>query len=294
MLRVRGNARKMVRVGLQPALALVAPRRKRISAMVRIYNEEEWLYQSIHSIADSVDQIVLIDNLSDDATPEIITNLERELPGKIKSLKYPFRIARVGAEQQELLRSTTRSPRFLSTYYNWCMNHCDYEYILKWDGDMVALSCMSQALYRFRTTPKYILTFGGINVHPFEDVSIEDGTIVPKAAPYWDGVTKQYIDNEVRVFPKRFAHYYNDWVWEGLGTPYDQKRFVLPWPNKTYLHLPLRKRNPFANHSASSFHADILAAIRPGSPLTLEAIEILRRCVGPVSADFARVGNRHD
>ncbi len=42
---------------------------KQISAMMRVKNEEEFLAASVLSIADFVDEIVIIDNLSTDNTP---------------------------------------------------------------------------------------------------------------------------------------------------------------------------------------------------------------------------------
>ncbi len=46
-----------------------------ISAMERVRNETEFLYPAVESIADAVDEIVLVDNLSSHATPAIIERL---------------------------------------------------------------------------------------------------------------------------------------------------------------------------------------------------------------------------
>src|SRR5208282_2632090 len=70
-------------------------RRKRISAMMRVKNEEAFLRASAESILPLVDEIVIIDNDSTDATPRIARDLARSHPGKIRVCHYPHAVARV-------------------------------------------------------------------------------------------------------------------------------------------------------------------------------------------------------
>src|SRR5262245_30331261 len=93
---------------------------KQVSAMVRVRNEEEFLYASVKSIVDCVDEIVIVDNLSTDRTPLIIGALRGEHPDKVVSYRYPYDIRRVGRENWEMtLRPNGRlSPHLLGNYYN--------------------------------------------------------------------------------------------------------------------------------------------------------------------------------
>src|ERR1700722_12877493 len=110
-------------------------RRKRISVMMRIKNEEAFLRASVESILPLVDEVVIIDNNSTDATPLIAQELAQSYPGKIKVCQYNHVIARVGSENQALAstRAGRKSPQLLANYYNWCMRQCRMNYILKWD-----------------------------------------------------------------------------------------------------------------------------------------------------------------
>jgi hypothetical protein len=67
--------------------------------MVRVKNEEEFLFASI---ADHVDEVVIVDNGSSDGTPAVIEALCGRYRGKISRHSYPFEIRKVGRENWEL------------------------------------------------------------------------------------------------------------------------------------------------------------------------------------------------
>ena len=123
---------RLRRAVLQTA-ALARP--KRISAMVRVKNEEEFLAAAVRSIVDSVEEVVVVDNGSTDATPAVIASLRADYPRTIVSHRYPYEIARVGSETWELLAASAgASPHLSGTYYNWCLRRCTQPYVLKWDA----------------------------------------------------------------------------------------------------------------------------------------------------------------
>ena len=103
------NARRLRKV-LASRIAkplVIAPlaagfRRKRISAMMRVKNEEAFLRASVESILPMVDEIVIIDNDSSDATPRVASDLARAWPDKVRIFSYPHQIAKVGSENQAL------------------------------------------------------------------------------------------------------------------------------------------------------------------------------------------------
>lgn len=141
---------------------------KQVSAMIRVKDEEEFLYPSVKSIADYVEEIVLIDNGSADRTPSVMESLRREYPHEVVCYQYNYEVRRQGWESWELaLRSEgCSSPHLLASFYNWCLRQYTKPYILKWDGDMIATEGFSQSMADWRKSRKVVMTFKGVNVHP--------------------------------------------------------------------------------------------------------------------------------
>jgi glycosyltransferase involved in cell wall biosynthesis len=259
---------------------------KSISAMVRVKNEEEWLYQSVRSIVNEVDEVVLIDNLSTDATPDIIRRLVAEHPGKVTAFAYPHTIARQGREHIELAASKEgrRSPRLLPNFYNWCMGQCTKAYILKWDGDMIATPEFHDALLAFRNARQQVLWFPGLNVHPSRECAVKDVPPPLTPQPGMQGRIPSIADSEPRLFWRRFAAYSSHWFCEGLSSPYDQPPFRLVWPDPAYLHMALCRTVPFGNSSPNGeTHAALLASVVPGEPLKPSHLGALARWQGAVT-----------
>jgi cellulose synthase/poly-beta-1,6-N-acetylglucosamine synthase-like glycosyltransferase len=214
---------------------------KRISAMMRVKDEEEFVRASACSIIDVVDELVIIDNNSSDATPDIIAALVAEYPGKVRSLRYPHVVARYGDENRELAatREGRRSPRLLANFYNWSMAQCTYEFILKWDGDTIATDAFRKAVADFRVSPKQALWVTGLNLHA-------DGMHLVR------GIPREPL--EPRLVYRRFARYTNYMGYcEGLESPYIRRfmqysEFV---DQPSYLHMKYRKRNRYVHMSAN-------------------------------------------
>jgi hypothetical protein len=266
--------------------------------MVRVRNEEEFLRASVESIVDLVDEVVLVDNLSTDATPSIIEALVREHPGKVVSCRYPFPVRRVGSETWDLAtsRSGRRSPHLSATYYNWCLTRCAKPYVLKWDGDMIATSVLARSLAAWRGSSKPVLMIHGANLHPdlehllaarSSDRERLLATLELKRMPRW--VTSLTHDaSEPRLFPRRFARYDTQLGWtQKLESPYCDARFAAELRHvvdePSFLHLKFVKYDPLSNYSA-----DLARVIREnmdvGAPLDAEAREIVHRLVRPAAS----------
>jgi glycosyltransferase involved in cell wall biosynthesis len=210
--------------------------------MVRVRNEEEFLLPSLESIVDEVDQIVVVDNMSEDATGQLARQFQSRHPSRVKVLEYPHRIALPGSETSKLAgsRRGRRSPNNLAVFYDWCVAACSGPYILKWDGDMVATGEFARSLREFRTRADVqSLWFSGVNVHPDLVHSLSDSDF-----------SRRIADSEARLFPKRLAsHNLEPGIYESLRTPYKHGRFAMEWERPTYLHLKLCKREPLQNWS---------------------------------------------
>jgi len=263
------------------ALAASGLQQKRISAMMRVKNEASFLRAAVESIAALVDEVVIIDNASTDGTGDIAVKLRADWPDKIRLIDYPHAVARVGVENLSLARSMDkRSPRLLANYYNWCLRQCRMNFILKWDGDMVATPALKRHLHLFRNSGHLVLRVFGANVHPDrchlvsaspnDQENIQNRMQARMTVENW---TSQYTDPEVRLFPKFFTQYRNDFWWcESLHTPWvhwpslnlDPRPGGVPTPNECgFLHLKYCKTGAFDNFS-TDFGSAIAAGIQTG------------------------------
>jgi hypothetical protein len=249
--------------------AVIIPKDKILSAVVRVKNEEEFLFPSVASIANLVEEIVIVDNMSTDKTLEIIDDLRQEYPDKVVAYRYPFPVARAGTDNAEVLAEEgPTSPHLLANHMNWCVKRCSKPYILKWDGDMIATERFYDSVERWRSSDKVIVFHRGANVHPdlehlvgavdkdperFESLlTLPDETLPDKKAI---GLAKlvsrlTYTADEPLVFP-RFLTRHTPGPWsEELRTPFLKKRlFTHREATTTFLHLKFCKSNPYANMS---------------------------------------------
>lgn len=239
----------------------------KITAMMRIRDEAEFLDAAVRSIAGVVDRIFLVDNLSRDATPEIIERLLNEFPDQIEAHRYPYEVARVGQEQRERDAQGKESdapgaPHLLATYYNWCLSHCHTEFVLKWDGDMIALPALAAQIDAWRASGRPILVMNGGNVHPDRrhllDARIKDkaelaAKLAAPGLPAW-AAKLTYDHPEPRLFPRQGAEYDTSLGWvERLSSPHwarelkETHRFRASEP--CFLHMKFCKADPWAGYS---------------------------------------------
>lgn len=229
---------------------------KKISAMLRVKNEIEFLERSIKSVVDVVDELVVVDNLSMDGSADVITTLAKLYPDKIRAFSYPHDVARYGDEMEKLATTAEgrRSPSFLPNFYNWCVDKCTCPYILKWDGDTIATSALAPTLHRFKYSDKQVLWHTGINLHADRTSSIAG---------------RPLEDMEPRLYYKRFSTY-NSYLGycEALWSPYafHYPSFIEKEPEPLYFHMKWCKTDRFSNMSDNLqiSHASLSAR---GAPL---------------------------
>jgi glycosyltransferase involved in cell wall biosynthesis len=262
-----------------------------VSAMVRVRNEEEFLYPAVKSIADLVEEVVIIDNRSSDGTADIIAKLREEYPHKVVAAEYPFEIRKVGAESIALAatRRGRRSPHLSANYYNWCLRRCSRPYILKWDGDMIATAAFARGLEAWRRSAASLLILRGANVHPdrrhllaarvTDRETLTAGLDAPGMPAWVTSLTYDYA--EPRLFPARFARYQPGAGWtQTLESPFLRRGLrshachTLDEP--CYLHLKFCKASPLATYSADLARV-IDGNLAVGPPLEPEWHTLLER-----------------
>ena len=236
-------------------------RQKKISVMMRVQNEEEFLVSSVLSIANLVDEIVIIDGLSTDNTPGIIVDLKRNLGSKVHAYDYPIKCARAGEEYQALQRDDPKSPGLLHNFYNWCLARCTMPFVMKWDGDMLAMAEFAEAIERFKASNCLQFDFGGINVAPdFRHVLSPSAVVEP------------------RVFPKMFSKFsYRGDVGETLGV-WVIPECTLVIQNPLYLHMKYCKAKPDANFS-EKYSRNWMSKLKTAGTMPPGAIQSLEKCL---------------
>ena len=108
-------------------------RRKGISAMLRVRDEEEFIKPCMLSIKDFFDELVIGLNKCSDRTPQIIKELNYP---NVKIFEYPFTLHHNGPGHNQIPENSVHDNAY---FYNWVLSKTNYEYVCKWDGDMVAL-----------------------------------------------------------------------------------------------------------------------------------------------------------
>lgn len=116
---------------------LFANHKKRgVTALLRVKNEESKIHYCLKSIYKLFDEIVFVDNGSEDKTLEVVRDFkyQEDKQDKVKIYFFPFKQARFGPEHRDTPEDSVHS----FTYYsNWSLSKCSFDWVCKWDGDMV-------------------------------------------------------------------------------------------------------------------------------------------------------------
>jgi glycosyltransferase involved in cell wall biosynthesis len=262
---------------------------KDVSAMIRIRDEEEFLYPAVKSIADCVDEIVLVDNLSTDRTPSVIESLRLEYPNKVTCYQYPYALHDRGKDHWELaaILEARSSPHLSHNYYNWCLRKCTKPYILIWDGDMIATDAFYDSIKAWRGSTKVAMVFKGANVHSdlqhliAAKSSDRDALAASLTVPVFPGwvTSMTYTTPEPRLFPRFLATFEMGQWTHHLASPFLRGRLASHCCQRIedvcYLHLKFCKRNPYTRWSPDFVHV-ISSNMTVGPPLSSEWRALLR------------------
>ncbi|MDC0131277.1 glycosyltransferase [Alphaproteobacteria bacterium] len=161
------------------------------SAMLRVKNEADNITACLTSIADCFDEIVVVDNASDDTTVEKIKEFQATHPQgqKVVLHHYPFKVARCGSEHQATDANSVHS---LSYFYNWCLSNCHRRTVTKWDGDMQ----MSHDKPSKKQFSKLLMRVGKGNVPSYASFLVQTVYRDPQKV-YWVSETEKI--GEIRV-----------------------------------------------------------------------------------------------
>lgn len=124
-----------------------------LSFMLRVKNEEDFIKQSIMSIKDMADEIIVVLNNSTDRTLEILKSLDV----KMKIYQYPFDLHPTGPDHLSIEENSLHS---LAYYYNFALSKTTKSHVCKWDGDTIALSSLLKEKERIMSS--HIFSTSGI------------------------------------------------------------------------------------------------------------------------------------
>lgn len=104
-----------------------------ISWFARLKNGDDFLKQSLESIIDYLDELILIDNNSTDSTKKICLDFQKKYPNKVIFYDYePIVYPLWSKEYEEVDENSVHN---MSYYYNWSLSKTNYKIVIKIDDD---------------------------------------------------------------------------------------------------------------------------------------------------------------
>lgn len=138
-----------------------------ISACIRVRNESQFMRAAVRSVIDLVDEVALIVQPSDDETPDIANELARQYD---KVHVFHYGLAPDWIDTPEFYSKDPDKPGHLVHMSNWALSNCSRKWILKIEGDVIALPTLKGMIERVLAdgTPMYyglvILNVAGRNM----------------------------------------------------------------------------------------------------------------------------------
>lgn len=183
--------------------------RKGVSAMLRVKNEETKIILCLESIYSIFDEIIFVDNLSTDRTMLLVEKFKKEndTENKLQIFTYPFLISKCGTEHRN---THAKSKNSLVFYNNWAIDKSSFNFICKWDADMILKNEYKKNFHKFlkacQNQNNQVYTLRGQTIYKDE-----------KEAFYTD---TNEVNDEVRVFPNvREIKFKKAENWEALSIP---------------------------------------------------------------------------
>lgn len=180
-----------------------------VSAMVRVRDESAKIEHCLRSILPVFDQIVVVDNGSEDGTRAIVRSVmeDADPERKIELFDYPHRLARFGPEHGATPADSVHSAVYFT---NWALSHCTHRYVCKWDGDMVL---------RRDVRDEFIAFSRRIQSEPTRCFVLAGQTIYRDAdGDFW--LARGEVNREIEIFPNGYrCRFIKHPSWERVRRP---------------------------------------------------------------------------
>jgi hypothetical protein len=188
-----------------------------LTTVLRVKNEARSLPWVLPPLLRAAQHIVLVDNQSDDGTPEVARRVAEEAGAadRITITSYPFDVSRCGAEH---LNTPEDSVHNLAYFYNWSFSHVQTRYSMKWDGDMVLTDEGVDTFAALAWQLEHVEAVIGMPRHP---LFVESDRVA------WLDVDLINIEDYVFPMDARYQHV-KAFEWEMRMIPASARRMRLP------------------------------------------------------------------
>ena len=118
-------------------------RKRGVTGIMRIKNEEMFIESCINSCISALDELIIVYNDCNDRSVDIIEDMRKKYPDKIKVYSYPYKVLGVEltAQDYEVAKKLPLdSPQLLSNYYNFALSKVTCQYAIKIDADQMYFS----------------------------------------------------------------------------------------------------------------------------------------------------------
>lgn len=127
--------------------------------MLRVHNEEAWIGPCLDSIVDWCEDVVVVFNRCTDRTHEIVARyVGAACFAKVRVFDYPFKLYPMGPGHDVYPADSVHACAY---YYNFAQAKTTRTHVLKWDGDMVAMDWLGDAIRRQLTAGHDRIKFEG-------------------------------------------------------------------------------------------------------------------------------------
>ena len=116
------------------------PRLDGVSGILRVMNDEKFLRSSIESSLSFLDELIIVYNETSKESIEIIQEMARKYPEKIKVYEYTPKlyVGELSEKDYLFVKSLPEnSVHLLANYCNFALAKCSYNYVMKIDSDQI-------------------------------------------------------------------------------------------------------------------------------------------------------------
>lgn len=157
-----------------------------ISGFARLRNSSKYLEKVVEAHLAFLDEVVLVDNNSEDETWDICQNLQKKYPDKVRIFRYLPEVWKLGSPEYQ--KWSENSVHDMSYYYNWTLAQTSYQYAMKIDDDHLPIPEVFWQIRSDILDGKYQKTFLALGLYNIE--KSKDWLVVDLAHPiaglYWD------------------------------------------------------------------------------------------------------------
>ena len=156
--------------------SIVSTRKPGVSGLMRVSNEEKTVRQSIESVINVLDELIIIHHNCIDNTVNILNSLALKYT---KIIIYEYTQYVIPANKGEYIEGFNKE-HSLANYYNYGLSKCNYNWFLKIDADQIYFEDELKNLFNNRQSLNYYCMVGfNVTVDVNNNISVGSFDAVP-------------------------------------------------------------------------------------------------------------------